>query len=262
MKIDVFYTIPQVKEDLLQTASVVLIDVLRATTTICHALAAGAQRVIPVADLGEATGFVASLGRDNLVLGGEKDALPIEGFDLGNSPSEYTRERVSGANVVLLTSNGCSALTRMRHVPAVALASFANLSAVVNWLVAEKRDVVICCAGSRDQFCLEDSVCAGMLVDQLCSSESNDYQLNDAAQVGQVLVERYRDRLLDSFRQSTHGQHLVRSGFEADLELCAQLDTLDLLPFFVKDQITLSIPSPEPETLENPPEGQAEADDS
>jgi 2-phosphosulfolactate phosphatase len=247
VKVDVFFTIPQVKDDLLHSGSVVLIDVLRATTTICHAMENGAQRVIPVGDLGEATSFVESLGRANLVLGGERDALPIEGFDLGNSPLEYTEESVGGSNVVLLTSNGCSALTRMRHVHAVAIASFANHRTVVDWLLKEGRDVVICCAGSRDQFCIEDSVCAGLLVSRLQKALGGKLELNDAARVGEVLVERYADCLVDSLKQSSHGRHLLKHGFAEDLETCARLDVMEILPFFVKDQITLETPAPSTE---------------
>ncbi len=246
MKIDVFFTIPQVKDDLLLDSDVVLIDVLRSTTTICHALANGALRVLPVADQGEATSYVEVLDRDNLLLGGEKDVHPIQGFDLGNSPLDYDAATVDKRNVVLRTSNGTQALKRMKHLPGVLIAAFVNLNAVVKRLATSKRNLVICCAGSRDQFCLEDSVCAGMLVKRLQEAKKKEeIVLNDAALVGCVLVDRYKNKLLECLEESTHGQFLADLGAKGDLEACAQADTLDLLPVFIKDQITLNDMVPE-----------------
>jgi 2-phosphosulfolactate phosphatase len=241
LKIDVFFTIPQVKDDLLIGSDVVLIDVLRSTTTICYALSEGALRVLPVADQGEATSFVEVLDRDKLVLGGEKDGRPIQGFDLGNSPLEYNEANVGGRNVVLRTSNGTQALKRMRHLPGVLITAFVNLSAVVKRLLESERDLVICCAGSRDQFCLEDSVCAGMLVKRLQAGLSGrEIELNDAALVGRILYDRYKDDLHQCLKQSTHGRFLSSLNQCRDLEYCAEADALDLLPIFVKDQITLN----------------------
>jgi 2-phosphosulfolactate phosphatase len=239
VKIDVFFTIPQIREELLLKAEVILIDVLRATTTICHAMAAGCDSLIPVADLGEATSFVEVLDRKSLVLGGEKDGLKITEFDLGNSPLEYTPNVVGGKTLVLLSSNGSRALTRMRHLDRVLIASFANLGTVVNGISAE-RDIVICCSGSADQFCLEDSVCAGMLINQLQQRfDSTTLELNDAARVGRILFEKYQNDLLTCFRESVHGRHLISIGMDQDLEVCSRINSLDNLPVFSKDRITL-----------------------
>jgi 2-phosphosulfolactate phosphatase len=240
VKIDVFFTIPQIREDLLLKADVILIDVLRASTTICHALAAGCNRLIPVADLGEATSFVEVLDRKGLVLGGEKDGLKIDEFDLGNSPLEYTPEKVSKKNLILLSTNGSRALTRMRHLERVLIASFANLSAVVNGLTG-KRNLVICCSGSADQFCLEDSVCAGMLINKIIGIHADkQIELNDAARVGRILTEKYQEDIETCFKESVHGKHLISIGMGQDLEVCARIDSLDILPIFVKDRITLN----------------------
>lgn len=248
MRIDVYFTIPQVKDDPLQDVSVVLIDVLRSTTTICHAAAAGCTRIFPVADLGEATGFVEALGRDALVLGGEKDSRPISGFDLGNSPLEYVPGTVGGRNVVLLTSNGTTALSRLKHVRQVWILSFANLQAVAERLATLDLDVVVCCAGHQDQFCLEDSLCAGLLTERILALKPEAVAANDAARVGLALVERWREDLAGALRETSHGQRLAELGFEADLEACAALDSLDTLPVFVKDQI---LPKP-PEAAGEP----------
>ncbi len=240
MKIDVFFTIPQVKEELLQHRSVVVVDVLRSTTTICHAMAAGCARMIPAADLGQATAFIESLGRTNLLLGGEKNGRKPADFDLGNSPAEYTGEAVKGRTIVFLSSNGSLALTRMRQARRILIASFVNLLSVTRRILERGDDVVICCSGSQDEFCLEDSVCAGMIVQKLLDELSEERpELNDAARVGLVVAERYRDDLARCFRESVHGRFLSGMGFDEDLEACAQVDCLDVLPVFIEDQITL-----------------------
>lgn len=219
-----------------------LIDVLRSTTSICHGMAAGCLRMLPVADLGEATGLVESLGRAKLLLGGERDGRLIPGFDLGNSPAEYTQRRLRGSTLVLLTSNGTAALARLRHLRAVAIASFANLGAAARWLAEEGRHAVIICAGQRDQFCLEDSVCAGLLARRLMEALPEGFcELNDAARVGLALAERWSD-LRNCLAEAGHGRALAEMGMGDDLEFCARLDELDLLPFFNGEQISLDMP--------------------
>lgn len=246
MNIDVFFTLPQVGEDYLkEDTTVVVIDVLRATTTICHALAAGCLSLIPVSDLGEATGFVESLGRDNCLLGGEKNGQKIAGFDFGNSPAEYTAAKVRHHNVVFLTTNGSRIISRFRPASRVLIVSFANMSRVVEFLVKQGGQVAICCSGNKDQFCLEDSVCAGMLVSRLVERHP-EARLNDAARVGQVLAAQYADNLVGCFLEASHGRHLQSIGFESDLALCANIDSLDVLPFYINERITLS---PEPKTI-------------
>lgn len=240
MNIDVFFTLPQVGEDYLkEDTTVVVIDVLRASTTICHALAAGCHSLIPVSDLGEATGFVESLGRDNCLLGGEKNGQRIPGFDFGNSPAEYTAAKVRHRNIVFLTTNGSRIITGFRGAARVLILSFANLSRVEDFLSRQGGQVAICCAGHKDQFCLEDSVCAGMLVQRLVERHP-EARLNDAARVGSVLAARYAQDLAGCFLDATHGRYLHSIGFESDLALCARIDELDVLPFYVNERITLA----------------------
>ncbi len=257
MKIEVFFTLPQVGEETIrEDTAVVVIDVLRATTSICHALAAGCDKMIPVGDLGQVTAFVESLGRGNCLIGGERDGKKISGFDFGNSPAEYTPEAVAGSDIIFLTTNGSRIISRFKNAPCVLIASLANLQRVVDFLADHKGNVVICCAGSKDQFCLEDSVCAGLLVERLLRSAEN-IELNDAARVGLVLAGSYSGDLLTCFRECSHGQTLIRAGFESDLELCAAVDTLDVLPFYSKERITLQ---PEVELPLDPPSGELDGD--
>lgn len=252
LSIDLYFTFPQ-KSRSWPDAHVVLIDVLRSTTSICHALAAGASRVLPAADLGEVTQLVESLGRSFVLLGGEKDTRPIPGFDLGNSPSEYSHERVKGKTVVMLTGNGTVALAQLRHQRVVAVASLANLGAVARWLAAQEKDVVILCSGNREQFCLEDALCGGLLAQRLVDAwQGRDLRLSDAARLGLLLAERHGGDPRSALGEASHGRTLAAQGFGADLDLCARVDSLDVVPFYHDEQIT----------LREPPAVEAEAEDA
>lgn len=258
VKIDLYFTFPQ-KNSEWPGANVVLIDVLRSTTSICHGLAAGCSRILPAADLGEVTELVESLGRSRLLLGGEKDARRIPGFELGNSPAEYASPRVKGHTVVMLTSNGTAALVRLRHQRTVAIVSLVNLGAAARWLTGQNKDVVILCAGHREQFCLEDAVCAGMLVRRLLQVwPEADTRLNDAARVGLALEVRYGADPRACLEEASHGRSLLEQGFGADLDLCSRVDELDLLPFYHDEQITLRPPAPVAETVEDEEQGDEE----
>ncbi len=250
LSIDLYFTFPQ-KNRSWPDAHVVLIDVLRSTTTICHALAAGASRVLPAADLGEVTQLVESLGRSRVLLGGEKDTRPIPGFDLGNSPAEFASARVKGQTVVMLTGNGTVALAQLRHQRVVAVASLANLGAVARWLAAQEKDVVILCSGNREQFCLEDALCGGLLAQRLAEAwRGRELRLSDAARLGLLLAERHGGDTRAALGEASHGRTLTALGFAADLDLCARLDSLDVVPFYHDEQITLREPAPADTDLE------------
>ncbi|MFA7331580.1 MAG: 2-phosphosulfolactate phosphatase [Candidatus Delongbacteria bacterium] len=247
LSIDLYFTFPQ-KSSTWRGANVVLIDVLRSTTSICHGMAAGCSRILPAADLGEVTELVESLGRSRVLLGGEKDARRIPGFDLGNSPAEYADPRLKGQTVVMLTGNGTVALARLRHQRVVAIAALVNLGATARWLARQEGDVVIICSGNREQFCLEDALCGGLLVRRLLDAwPEREPLLNDAARVGLALAERYGADPRAGLEESTHGRGLQSLGFGADLERCARVDELDLVPFYHDEQITLRPPAPEVE---------------
>ncbi|MDP2360343.1 MAG: 2-phosphosulfolactate phosphatase [bacterium] len=249
MILDLHFTPPREEDAVgsgtnLRDGAVVLIDVLRSTTSICHAMAAGCQRIIPVADLGEATQRIETLGRASLLLGGERDSRRIAGFDLGNSPGEYDDPRLRGANLVMLTSNGTAALARLRHLRAVAVAAFVNLERAARWLAGGGGRATIVCAGHHGRFCLEDAVCAGLLVQRIQDLRRGEpMQLSDAARVGLVLAAQWGGDLPACLAEAAHGRALAEAGFAADLELCARRDAFDILPIQAGEQITLRDPT-------------------
>jgi len=150
----------------LADSTVVVIDVLRASTTIIHALEAGAREVMPCLDIEEAHSLAARYPATQIVLGGERNGLPIDGFDLGNSPSEYTPFNVSDKTVIFTTSNGTRAVLACRDAKRVLIGAFVNVAAVFEQLVVEEH-VSLVCAGTHGDYSRDDTLLAGMLVERI-----------------------------------------------------------------------------------------------
>lgn len=217
--------------------TVVVIDVLRATTTICHAFAAGAAAVVPCLEIDEARAKAVELGRAKVVLGGERRGLKIEGFDLGNSPTEYTAASVGGRTVVFTTTNGTRAMRHAAQAGEILIGSFANLSAVVG--VLESRDEVdLVCAGTGGAITAEDALFAGAVVEKLTKSREfggrgRKLELNDQARLAR---DAWRTTDADlrpleyALRECQGGRNLIAEGFDADIDTAAQIDTFDFVP--------------------------------
>jgi 2-phosphosulfolactate phosphatase len=220
----------------------VVVDVLRASTTIVHALDAGAQEIIPCLEIEEARALAAGLPRDQCVLGGERGALPIEGFDLGNSPAEYHPGAVGGKTIVFTTSNGTRALLRAREARRVLVGAFVNASAVLRLLAGEEQ-IHLMCAGSNGQVTRDDVLLAGMFVARLQQSRGAALRMNAQAVTARENwissfavpyvsgAERLPAALLAAeFRKSLAGQRMVSLGLEDDLLTAAQIDQFDAVP--------------------------------
>ncbi|MGE5676334.1 MAG: 2-phosphosulfolactate phosphatase [Mycobacterium leprae] len=238
MRVDVYPTaanIPDAEE--LAGKVAVAIDVLRATSTIVTALVNGADTVVPVLTPEEAFQVVHDNPERSFVLGGERKSVVIPGFHLGNSPLEYTTARVGGHPVLFTTTNGTRAIRRAAGAGKTLIASFLNAPAVARLLATLDKDVAICCAGTHDQFSLEDTGCAGAILEFLGGPGSH-LELNDMGQVARELFRRYDGRLGDLLHLSEHGQTLLKLGLQEDLLFCAQLGTQTLVPEFSAGLIT------------------------
>ncbi len=226
------YLLPELVEPAaLAGKTVVVIDVLRATTTIVHALAAGAREVVPCLEVEEARQSAAASGKA-AILGGERGGVAIAGFDLGNSPAEYTRDRVGGKTVVFTTTNGTRAMQRCKQASRVLLGAFVNFSAVCRELAAADQMALVC-AGTDGHVTREDTLLAGAIVDDLARSKK--VQLNDqallAADAWQTAVRLMTDRPLGMMlRESRGGRNLIDTGQENDIDLAAQMDRFDVVP--------------------------------
>lgn len=229
MLIDVYPTAASAVGENFTSHAVAVIDVLRATSVMVTALAHGAVDILPVATPEEAKALSAAWPEDSFVLGGERQALPLPGFHLGNSPREYSPERVAGRRVVMTTTNGTQALLAAQSAASMTVACFLNARSVAADLLKRGQDVGIVCAGTRGWFDLADTVCAGLIVDALAGPDVPS-QINDLGLAARDLYLRYRGRLAEMMHHSMHGQRLLALGFSDDLVYCAQEDVLPLVP--------------------------------
>jgi 2-phosphosulfolactate phosphatase len=221
-------------------SAVVVIDLLRATSTICQAIASGAAEVIPFLEVDEAMDAAEKAGRLNVVLGGERKGGKIPGFDLGNSPSEYTPEAVDGRRVFITTTNGTRAFDHAKLAKRVLLGAFTNLSAVVRSIQAEPH-IEILCAGTDGDQTREDILAAGAIVSELLQHSATPPKRNDnaasakrdwdevvarACASGRPLTEQ----LAIELRDTQGGRNLLGIGLAHDLAVCAQIDRLTVVP--------------------------------
>jgi 2-phosphosulfolactate phosphatase len=214
----------------------VVIDVLRATTTIIEALSNGCTDVIPVVTVDEAFSLAKRLPGEETLIGGERGGLKVDGFDLGNAPREYSRDVVSGKRVILTTTNGTRALQSVAGCELVFVAGFTNAHAVVQRCIALKADPVIIPAGREGKFSLEDVVCGGMMMDLL---KREGVVLTDGARASCILYKAFAHDLLEMARNSEHGRELIRLGLEEDLAFCVQTNVSVLVPVFREGSLTV-----------------------
>ncbi len=210
---------------------VVVIDVLRATSTMTMAMANNCKAIYPVATVSEALALADRLGRQKTLVGGERGGKRVEGFDLGNSPVEYTRRLVDNRELVMTTTNGTLALQHGRHATLLLALSFLNLDVVIRAILhAEPMPVHIICAGTDGQPSLEDSVCAGLALKRLMQMGRDRFQIGDGTRQALDLAEQYGDDVLNMLHVSMHGQRLIQLGFEQDLIFCSQMNQQSVLP--------------------------------
>ena len=239
MRVDVVFG-PQVSPADTQGRVVAVIDVLRASTSIAAALHNGAKAVIPFESPEQAVARARDLERGSVKLAGERKMHPVPGFDLGNSPLEFTPEAIEGKIVLLSTTNGTSALLGVQGARDVLVASYVNFSVVLAMLRSAVRggtDVALVCAGRDRQFSLEDAACAGRYA-RAISKSLTTVEVNDAAQACMLIDAKYRDGLGRVFADSVHGRALAEVGFAGDLALCAKLDAFPVVPIYADRQIT------------------------
>jgi len=238
MDIDLFVTPAGVEERGLRDKTVVMVDVLRCSTSICAALTHQCREVIPVATVEEAMRLSSNLFQETTMLCGERQGTRIEGFELGNSPLEYTAARVAGKTVVLTTTNGTVALTRSRSARQLLVGAFVNMDRLLDHLAGQGGDVVIVCAGKEQRFSLEDTACGGMIIDRLRDRIKPRPTLSDSARSARVLFRHFAKDLGRLLRTSAHGRVLETLAFQNDLDVCAQLNAYPVIPEYQQGRIT------------------------
>jgi 2-phosphosulfolactate phosphatase len=217
----------------------VVVDVLRATTTIVHALAAGGREVRPCAEIEEARRLAGGMRAGRVLLAGERGGRPLEGFDLGNSPGEFTAARCRGSTIVLTTSNGTRALLRAAAAERVLLAGFVNFSAVCEQLGREARPVHVVCAGDGGEVALEDALLAGALVEFL--GEAGPVRLNDGARLAWDCFAQHGRVHAGALEVCDGGARLRELGYDEDVRAAGRVDRFALVPELRRDPTRVEI---------------------
>jgi 2-phosphosulfolactate phosphatase len=232
MDIDIQLIPFSLNPEMLSERGVIVIDVLRATSVITHALSQGALEIFPVATVEEAFQFAKTFPPGTTLLGGEKDTRRIEGFDLGNSPKEYIAEKVKEKRLILRTTNGTKAFHLVSSGKEVMVCSLFNIGAVAKRCLEIERDLLLFPSGDEGNFSLEDIVCGGMLIDLIIKRGKKPIALTDASHAAHILYQRFEANLLEGFHLSHHGNKLIDLGLGDDLLYCSQIDITDIVPIF------------------------------
>ncbi|WP_159882216.1 2-phosphosulfolactate phosphatase [Paenibacillus puerhi] len=250
MHIQVISSVNEARGDDLQHKTVIVIDVLRATSTILKAIDSGCMQLIPVETVNQAK----NMQRPGELLGGERFCKKIPGFDFGNSPLEYTSDRVEGKSIILTTTNGTRAIQKSSKAAHVLIGSLLNARTCARKAAALSEDVVILCAGTQDMFALEDGLCAGLIVEELLKLEADGWpRRSSAAGTDAVTIDDFglsmllayrhaRDNLEEALLSSSNGKRLKKIGFHEDIVYCAQVNVLEYAPIVRNGRLEAEMP--------------------
>lgn len=208
----------------IENSIVVVIDILRATSSITYGIENGAEAIIPVMNVEDCLAYTDK----GCLLAAERNGQVVEGFDFGNSPFSYTAEKVAGKTVVLTTTNGTKAMhLAQERAYQVIVGSFLNLSAICNYLKKENKDALLLCAGWKDNFNLEDTLFAGAVIEQI----QNDFTVGDDASVAALdMYQLAKGDLREYLKKSSHSHRLIKLNIEEDVKFCLKLDVCQAIP--------------------------------
>ncbi len=215
----------------LKNANVVVIDIFRATSSICFGIENGAEAIIPVGTVEECNAFE----KEGYLLAAERDGKVVEGFDFGNSPFAYTADKIKGKTIVLTTTNGTHAIDESKKTAhQVIIGSFLNLDAVCDYLKSQNKDVLLLCAGWKNKFNLEDTLFAGAVVHQL---KADDYFLDDASIAADDLYHQAKNDLVAYTAKTSHSERLKKLGIEEDIKFCLNVNITKSIPVLINDRL-------------------------
>lgn len=224
-----------VTTEAVRNATVIVVDVLRATSVIITALSNGAKSVVPVTSVEEALSTKKKL--ESVVLGGERKAQKIEGFDLSNSPLEYKSEVIHDRNVVITTTNGTKAISKSSAANKIYIGGLINAKAVSSKAISNERDIIIVNAGTNGVFSMDDFITGGAIIDEILSQQ--EYELTDIAKTALVIYRSHKD-IKSYVEGAEHYKILVDLGLEEDIDYCLQKDLFDIVPEYKDGIIKIS----------------------
>ena len=235
--IELYFTKDDIPEERFSSGDCValVVDVLRATSTMCSALSAGAKEIHFCEGVDEANALAKELGRDTVILAGERDCKKIDGFDLGNSPDEFTSKSVGDMIVIITTTNGTRALRAVVDAEDVIVGSFLNRAAVVSYLMDDERDLVVVCSGRFGGFAIDDALCAGSIIRELTFGV-DDFELYDASNAAVYLAEYLDGQYVEVLEESASGKALEEAGLLKDVQYVAKMDKVVVVPLMDKER--------------------------
>lgn len=236
MKIDAFLTpfFPEV-ENQFENCAVIMIDVLRASTTICAALTNGAKEIVPTDSYEKAVKIYSSLSKEFRFIGGEKNGLKPENFDAGNSPLEYTKDAIEKKNLIFCTTNGTKLFQKAKQAKIRLVGGFVNISAVIDRIEksyiddAESAQITVLCAGTNGRLSYEDTLCAGAYIDRF-KRAYGEVELTDSADAAKNLYNLHSADLPQFIKTREHACLLQELGFEKDIEEALSVDKYPVAP--------------------------------
>lgn len=229
MKLDVIISADNIKEEYLEDKIVVVIDMLRATSVIITALSNKAKEVFPILTVEGAFNKKEELLRDEkeVLLGGERKAMKIDGFDFSNSPLEYTSEKVKEKTIILSTTNGTRAINLSLKAREILIGAIINAKAVAEELKKLNKDVVFINAGTNGEFSMDDFICSGYMISLLC--EKDNHELSDIAKTAKYIYEN-NTNIIDYIKDARHFSILKGLNLMKDLEYCCEKNIIDIVP--------------------------------
>ena len=233
MKIDVAFLPEEIKKADLSATVCIVLDIFRATTSIVTAVANGCKAVIPV--LTTADAYKVAVPMKSVLFAGERQSIRIEGFDFGNSPFEFSRDKVKDQTIAMTTTNGTIAIKATEQAYCTLIGSFINAESVCRQAGRHQKDILIVCAGTDQLFSLEDAFCAGLLVNLLQNEEK--VMLTDSARGVWEMYKGAKYSIVEVTKHSRNGRRLVEMGCEADIEYCLQASVADIVPRYSEGRI-------------------------
>jgi 2-phosphosulfolactate phosphatase len=218
----------------------VVVDILRASTTICTALDHGAKEVVPFGEVEDARNAKDRNGWSDALLCGERGAKKLPGFDLGNSPADYTSDVVGGKSLLFASTNGSVALSNAPENATVLVGGLANLTAVAQKIAQLNQPTVIACSGKFGQFALEDGVGAGAIISKLWELVEGLELVNDGAMAAQAIWDQHKADPSVAMWQCRHGIFLIEVGFGSDLSICSEIDSHPVVPVMRDGRLVVS----------------------
>jgi 2-phosphosulfolactate phosphatase len=216
-------------------AVVIVVDVLRATSAICTAFMNGAANIIPLETIEEARDYKSR----GFLVAAERDGFVLDFADFGNSPFNFTKERVAGKTIVYSTTNGTQAIKMASECYQVAVGAYLNLSAVSDWAINQNRDVIILCAGWKNRFSLEDSLLAGAITEKILE-HSNFYTICDSAIAAKDLWSVAKPDLISYIDKAAQRSRLRLNGLDDVIDYCHSIDITNIIPVY-SDKVLIGI---------------------